>query len=55
MSAAKDPRSEQMFHVKRVAELQNDIDNANFYGIIEISIRDGKPVIKKTIRTEEIK
>lgn len=51
----KSPAQEQMFHLKRVAELQNDIDNAKFYGIIEITIRDGKPVIKRTIRTEEIK
>lgn len=51
----KDPSQEQMFHLKRAAELQNDIDGARFYGVIEITIRDGKPVIKKTIKTEEIK
>ncbi len=51
----KDAGQEQMFHIARVAELQNLIDNAKFFGVIEITIRNGKPVIKRTIRTEEIK
>lgn len=51
----KDPAQEQFFHISRVVELQNLIDNAKFFGVIEITIRNGKPVLKRTIRTEEIK
>jgi len=49
-----DKRADQLFHLKKVVELQNDIDNAQFYGVIEITIRNGKLVLKRTVRTEVI-
>lgn len=51
----KDAAQEQINHLKRAAELQNDIAGGHFWGTIEITIRAGKLVMKRIIQTEEIK